>query len=369
MTKVLVVAGEPSGDLHAAEVIKHLVCQCPEINFFGMGGDLMQQAGVRLIYHIRDSAVMGFTEVVSAIPKFALKQANLKKFLRQERPSMTILVDFSGFNLGLAKYANRLSLPVIYYIPPKAWAWRASRARAVARSTSAVASIFPFEANFYKQAGANTYFVGHPLLDIAKSKHSVSSARKELGINSNGQIIGLMPGSRQSEVNTLLPLMTAVANRLRQRFPESQFILPLAAGIKLEAPPYITIVSSSQAYTVMRAADLMLIASGTATLESALIGTPMIIVYQLSTLTWWLSKRLVQLAHSGLPNIIAGYEIVPELLQKQANLDRVFTTAENHLSNPELLTAQRQRLSEIRKALGDAGAAGRVADLVRHYLP
>ncbi len=369
MTKILVVAGEPSGDLHATEVIKRLVCQCPKIRFFGMGGDLMEQVGVRLMYHIRDSAVMGFSEVLTAIPKFAEKRANLKKFLRQEQPAVTILVDFSGFNLSLAKYAHRLGLSVVYYIPPKAWAWRASRAKTVARSTSAVAAIFPFEADFYQKAGANTHFVGHPLLDIAQSKHSVLSARNELGLNSTGRTIGLMPGSRQLEVNTLSPLMIAVANRLSNRFPDCQFVLPLATGINLETPPNITIVSASQAYTAMRSADLMLIASGTATLESALIGTPMIILYQLSSLTWWLSKRLVQLTHSGLPNIIAGCEIVPELLQKQANLDQVFTIAENHLSNPDLLTAQRQRLSEIRKKLGEEGAAERVANIVRSYLP
>ena len=381
MQKILIVAGEPSGDLHASEVVKQIRHKSSAFEFYGMGGELMEATGVKLIYHIEDSAVMGISEVLTAIPRFAQKRAKLKRFLREQRPSVIMLVDFSGFNLNLAKFAHRLGCPVVYYFPPKAWAWRPSRARTVAQTVSAVAAIFPFEADFYRQAGAPTHFVGHPLLDIVPTTETVAGARAQLGLDPERPVVGLMPGSRRREVNPLLPVMREVANRLCYRFPDCQFVLPLAPGITISTKPTrsmhqlndspfsatITTVDSTQVYTAMRASDLMIIASGTATLEAALVGTPMIIIYKFSALTWWLSQRFVQLTHSGLPNIIAGEEIVPELLQDQANVERVTTAAEDLLANPEQRVTQQQRLATIRQQLGASGAATRVADLVLSY--
>ena len=308
MPAIMIVAGEPSGDLHASRVAAQLKRLCPDIELFGMGGDRMETAGVSLVYHIRDSAVMGVGEALSAIPAFLKKRSRLKRLIRKKRPDAALLIDFCGnLTWGLAKCAHRLQIPVVYYIPPKAWAWRGYRAKKVAAITSAVASIFPFEAEFYQKAGANAKFVGHPLLDVAKSELSVNEAREKLGLTTNTPVLGLLPGSRRREVEALYPVMLEAAEEVRQILPDCQLILPLAPGIPpepLPEAPAVKIVKDAT-YNAMRASDLIVAASGTATLEAACLLTPMIVLYKLSRISWWTAKRFVNLDSSALPNIIA----------------------------------------------------------------
>ena len=366
----MIVAGEPSGDLHASRVAAQLKTLRPDVDLFGMGGDLMEAAKVSLLYHIRDSAVMGIGEVASAIPAFLKKQRHLRRLIREKRPEAVLLVDFAEFNMGLAKYAHRLQVPVIYYIPPKAWAWRGGRAKKIAKRTSTVASIFPFETEFYQHAGANAKFVGHPLLDFARTDLSVEEAREQLGLSTDTRVLGLMPGSRRREVDALLPIMLDVAQQIHQKLPDCQLILPLAASIPPESlpeTPSVKIVTGAT-YKAMRASDLMLVTSGTATLEAACLWTPMIVLYKMSWLSWWIIKRLVKLDRSALPNIIAGHEIVPELLQGEVQVARLTSLVLDLLQNPEKREAQRKELRKVCEQLGDRGAVERTAQLVLNYI-
>ena len=370
MPAILIVAGEPSGDLQASRVAVQLKIFRPDIELFGMGGDRMEAAGVSLVYHIRDSAVMGIGEVLSAIPAFLKKQRHLKRIIRRRRPDAVVLVDFAEFNMGLAACAHRLRIPVVYYIPPKAWAWRGYRARKIAARTSAVASIFPFETEFYRRAGAHARFVGHPLVDYANSELSVGEAREKLGLATNAPVLGLMPGSRRREVEALYPVMLDAADQIRRTLPDCQLILPLAPSIPPETlpeAPSVNIVKDGT-YEAMRASDLILVASGTATLEAACLLTPMIVLYKLSRLSWWTAQRFVKLDSSALPNIVAGRQVVPEFLQDDVQVEPITSIALDLLQDSEKREAQRKALCKVRRQLGDSGAAERTAQLVLGYV-
>ena len=369
----MIVAGEPSGDLHASHVVQALKAKCPEISFCGMGGDMMEEAGVSLDIHIRDSAVMGFAEAFAVLPKFLKKQALLKKRLRQQPPDALLLVDFAEFNMPLAKYAYTHGVPVIYYIPPKAWAWRGGRAKKLAKRTNAIASIFPFETEFYQNAGAPAKFVGHPLVDFAKTDLTPTQAREKLGLQNNTHVIGLMPGSRRSEVQRIFPIILKAAANVAEVFPDVEWILPLAPSISEEliaeckeginGIPTIKLLHD-QTYIAMRAAALMLVTSGTATLEAACIGSPMIILYRTSWLNWRIINALTPLEHSGLPNLIAKKRIVPELLQDDLTSDTLTKLTLDLLRNPEKCDAQRDALNAVYQKLGESGAAERTAQLI-----
>ena len=380
MPTVMIVAGEPSGDLHASHVAHRLKVLCPDITLFGMGGDQMEKAAVKLDFHIRDSAVMGFADVVTVLPMFLRKQTRLKQRIREERPDVLLLVDFAEFNMPLAKFAQKHGVSVVYYIPPKAWAWRAGRARKLAKWADVVAAIFPFEAEFYQDAGANAEFVGHPLVDFAQTSLTVHEAREQLGLVENEQaqdapVIGLMPGSRRSEIRHILPVMLEAAANVTKVYPNAQWILPLAPGLSrdliatcqqelvgIEVPP-IKIVEQST-YPVMRASTLLLVTSGTATLEAACIGTPMIILFRTSTLNWRIITSLSPLNRSGLPNLIAGHDIVPELLQTDLTPAGLTELALDFLRHPEKRETQQKALQAVYAQLGTAGAAERTAELV-----
>ena len=373
--KVMIVAGEPSGDLHASQVAHQLKARCPDITLFGMGGDRMEKASVNLDFHIRDSAVMGFADVITVLPMFLRKQAYLKRRIRQERPDALLLVDFAEFNMPLAKFAQRQGVPVVYYIPPKAWAWRAGRARKLARWANVVAAIFPFEAEFYRNAGANTEFVGHPLVDFAQTSLSIQAAREHLDLcETESPVIGLMPGSRRSEIQHIFPIMLEAAANIANIYPDAQWILPLAPGIpreliakyqqelKTELPP-IKIVEDAT-YPAMRASTLLLVTSGTATLEAACIGTPMIILFRTTSLNWRIVKALTPLERSGLPNLIAGRDIVPELLQTELTPSALTELSLDFLQNPQKRESQREALQAVYAQLGTTGAAERTAELM-----
>ncbi len=366
----MIVAGEPSGDLQASRVAAKLKELAPELTLFGMGGDLMAAAGVELVYHIHDSAVMGIGDVVTAIPAFLNKRKHLRYLIRAKRPDAVVLIDFGDFNMPLARFAHRLEIPVIYYIPPKAWAWRSNRAKKIAKTTTAVASIFPFAAEFYRRAGANVEFVGHPLLDFARTNLSCTEARHVLGLEADCPVLGLMPGSRRREVERILPVMLAVTDQIHQVVPDCQFVLPLAPGIGSTALPEMPLVKvvTGRVYEAMRASSLMLIASGTATLEAACLGTPMIVVYKMSRLSWRILRALVKMELSGLPNVIAGREIVPELLQDRVTAERITPIALELLQNAKKREAQQEHLRWVYEQLGEPGAVERTAQLILSHI-
>lgn len=391
----MIVAGEPSGDLHASHVARRLTALCPDITLFGMGGDWMEKASVSLDFHIRDSAVMGFADVITVLPMFLRKQAHLKRRIREECPDVLLLVDFAEFNMPLAKFAQKQGVPVVYYIPPKAWAWRAKRAQKLAKWANVVAAIFPFEAEFYRDSGANAEFVGHPLVDFAQTPLSTQAAREHLNLNGSGcfclgvfpetpptgdentPVIGLMPGSRRSEIRHILPVLLSAAANIAQVYPNAQWVLPLAPGISHELIakcqqeqtlsdiqiPSIKIVENAT-YPAMRASTLLLVTSGTATLEAACIGTPMIIVFRTASFNWHIVKALTPLERSGLPNLIAGRDIVPELLQTELTPTALTELSLDFLQNPQKRETQREALQRVHAQLGTAGAAERTAELV-----
>ncbi len=384
--KIMIVAGEPSGDLHASHVARQLKALCPDITLFGMGGDQMAAASVKLDFHIQDSAVMGFADVVTVLPMFLRKQAYLKQRIREDRPDVLLLVDFAEFNMPLAKFAQRHGVSVVYYIPPKAWAWRANRARKLAKWANVVAAIFPFEAEFYRNSGANAEFVGHPLVDFARTPLSTQVARERLHIcetedDPEAPVIGLMPGSRRSEIHHIFPVMLKAAANIAQVYPNAQWILPLAPGISRDLIakhqqelcrgwvtqplqiPSIKIVEN-QTYQAMRASTLLLVTSGTATLEATCIGTPMIILFCTAALNWHIIKALTPLNRSGLPNLIAGRDIVPELLQTELTPTALTALALDLLKHPQKRETQREALQAVYAQLGTAGAAERTAELV-----
>ncbi len=377
MPKIMIVVGEPSGDLHASHVARQLKALCPDITLFGMGGDEMAAASVTLDLHIRDSAVMGFADVLTVLRMFLRKQAYLKRRIREERPDVLLLVDFAEFNMPLARFAKRHGVSVVYYIPPKAWAWRAGRAKKLAKWTDGIAAIFPFEAEFYRSAGANAEFVGHPLVDFAHTPLTVCEARKHLNLcetdDQEAPVIGLMPGSRRSEIRHILPVMLKAAANIVKVYPKAQWILPLAPGISRESiaehcnenrgTPPIQLVEN-QTYTAMRAATLLLVTSGTATLEATCIGTPMIILFRTAPINWHIVKMLTPLNRSGLPNLIAGRDIVPELLQRELTPTALTALALDFLKHPQKRETQREALQAVYAQLGTAGAAERTAALV-----
>ena len=383
----MIVAGEPSGDLHASHVARQLKALCPDITLFGMGGDRMEAVSVKLDLHIRDSAVMGFADVITVLPMFLRKQAYLKRRIREERPDVLLLVDFAEFNMPLAKFARGCGISVVYYIPPKAWAWRAGRAKKLAQSADVIAAIFPFESEFYRNAGANAEFVGHPLVDFVRTSLTPREARARLNLyatenDQEAPVIGLMPGSRRFEIRHILPVMLKAAANITEVYPKAQWILPLAPGISRESIaehqqtlcrgnwiteplqiPSIKIVED-QTYTAMQASTLLLVTSGTATLEATCIGTPMITLFRTASVNWHIIKMLTPLNRSGLPNLIAGRDIVPELLQTALTPDALTALALDFLRHPEKREKQREALQTVYVQLGEAGAAERTAELV-----
>jgi len=373
--KVMMVAGEASGDLHCAHLAEKLKELCPSLTLFGMGGKLMVQAGVQIDYDISDLSVMGITEVLGKLPIVLSRLKGLKSLIDQRKPDVIVLVDFPDFNIRLLPFAHSRKVPVIYYIPPKAWAWRKKRAYILAKYTSAIASIFPFEAKVYKEAGANVHYVGHPLLDITKPSLSKAEAYGKFGLDSNKPIIGLMPGSRRKEIKKLLQVMIDSARMIGVEIPDCQFILPVAQTIPRDiipdlTDPSVTLIDSTDVYNMMNITNLIIMASGTATLEAVFMLTPMIVIYKVSGISFMVISRLVNpdVKSTALPNIIAGKMIVPELLQDKASAENISAIAIRILKNPDELTSQKDELAKVLKQMGEPGAVERTARLVLEFI-
>ena len=360
------VAGEASGDRYAGRLARALRSRAPGMDLLGAGGRQMAIEGVELLAPLAERAVVGASEALRSLPFFWRVLRRLSEELRVRRPRAVILVDFPEFNLLFARKAHRLGIPVIYYVPPQLWAWRRGRIRAMARVVSHVFTIFPFERSLYEEARISVEFVGHPLRDFL-SDLSRDEARGRLGVSPDARVVGLLPGSRVGELERHLPVLLTAAGRIRQTRP-AEFILPLAPTLSrrevesaLSSTPIRIRVVEGRAYEVMAASDLLLVASGTATLEAAWFGTPMVIFYRLSRLSTLLGRMLLTVRHVGLPNLLAGQEIAPELLDKAATGERVAEVALNLLHDPAALQAQRDQLIKLRPLIGEPGVADRAA--------
>jgi lipid-A-disaccharide synthase len=335
-----------------------------------MGGAAMSDAGVRLVQRAERVTVVGGTEALGRLPALWRAFQALRRHLRERRPGVLVLIDFPEFNMRLARAARKLGIPVVYFIAPQVWAWRRGRLRAMARDVSRVLAIFPFEVGLYQEAGVPVEFVGHPILDVLPALDR-DAARSGLAALDES-LVGLLPGSRDAEVRRHLPVLLAAARQIRARRPGTRFVLPVATTIPA-APVEASVRGSGvpvevlhgQAHRVMAASDLALVASGTATLEAACYGAPMVVLYRLSWASYGVARVLVRgVSHISLPNILAGREIVPELIQGRATPTAVAGAALRLLEDDRARAAQRQALLEVRARLGEAGAGRRAARAV-----
>ena len=371
---ILVVAGEASGDLHAASLVRALRRLDPAIRFYGVGGERLREAGVDLLAESSDMAVVGLTEVFFKLPLIMKVMNRLKRSFRAEKPDAAILVDYPDFNLRLARAAHKRGIKVFYYISPQVWAWRRGRIRKIRRFVDKMAVILPFEYPLYREAGVDADFVGHPLLDVVPAHFSPEDARKKLGMREGIRTVSILPGSRPSEATRLLPVCLRAAEKMN-RHADLQFVMPLASTLSQNFVEEIirryevdiTVIPHA-VYDVLAASDLAIIASGTATLEAALMKTPMIIIYRVSWLSYFLGRMFIHVKNIGLVNIIAGKSIVPELIQSEANSDSIAALAEDLLNNRDKREAMQADLSEIRDKLGTPGAAERAALIVYNML-
>jgi lipid-A-disaccharide synthase len=366
----MLVAGEASGDLHGATLARALTSLEPGIALVGMGGPRMEAAGVRLLHGIDRAGVVGGTEVLGRLSALVRILRDLGRRLAELRPRALVVIDFPEFNLRLARRARAEKIPVVYFMAPQVWAWRRGRLQTMARDVTRVLAVFPFEVGLYQDAGVPVDFVGHPLLDVLPP---IARAAARAGLAAeHEQLVGLLPGSRVAEVKQHLGVLLGAAQQILGREPRVRFALPLAATIRapeVEGPirdaGLAVQVLPGEAYRVMAGADLLLVASGTATLEAACYGTPMVVLYRLSGLSYTLARLLVRgVSHISLPNIIAGRGAVPELIQGQATPARLARAALALLRDGEARARQQAVLREVRARLGQSGAGERAARAV-----
>ncbi len=367
----MVVAGEASGDLHGAGLCSAIRTLSPGTRVFGMGGERMRAAGVELLGDVSRRAAVGGTEAVSGVPALYRIFRRLRRVLEEEHPDVLVLIDFPEFNLRLARVARRAAIPVVYFVPPQIWAWRGGRIRTIRRLVSLVLAAFPFERALYRDAGVAAEFVGHPVVDALAAAPSRAAARRALDLADGALVIGLLPGSRHGEVARMLPLMRETAVHLSARWPTARFVVaqaptldgPLVQGIIGGTPGFGIVRDATPA--VIRAADLLLVTSGTATLEAALLGTPMVVCYKLSRTSELLGRMTLRVPWISLVNIVLGRRVVPELFERRhVTVDRVVNEAAALLDNPEARTAQLAAFAELRAELGEPGVGMRAARIL-----
>ena len=362
MREILFVAGEASGDLHAAGVARALAAQGASFELTGIGGDEMRAAGVELIEHAERLAVMGFVEVLKHIPLHYRLARELERRIRSGRVALVVLIDYPGFNMKIAAAARAAGVPVLYYITPQVWAWGAKRLRELARTITKAAVILPFEEALLREHGIDATFVGHPLLDRARTLPGRAEARRSLGLGDSDRLLALFPGSRAQEIVRHLDPFVETARALQRRDPALKVVVSAAPHVEIapERCPYPLVRSAS--FAVLRAADAAMCKSGTTTLEAAVAGCPMVVAYRTSAITYAAAKRLVRIPHIGLVNVVADREVAPEFVQESLVPARVADVL------AELLDPTSERrirmigeLDRVRALLGEPGAAERVA--------
>lgn len=362
--RVLIIAGEASGDLYGGNLVKAIRNVDPSIFFIGVGGARMKEAGVKLLRHAEEMAVVGLPglkRLLIILETFRQVSASLIHW----RPDLLILIDYPEFNLVVAGKAKKLGIPVMYYVSPQIWAWRSGRINTIRRRVDRMVVILPFEEKIYQQAGVNVSFVGHPLLDFTRVGNKEGLLSIERGM---GRMVGLLPGSRSSEIARLLPVMIDSAAILVDMIPDIHFLVPLAPTISSEqVDPYLNgkdlplTVFEGNTHGVIQACEMIIAASGTVTLEAAILGTPLLVVYKVNPLTYWLGKGLVRVNHVALANIIAGETVAPELIQHEATPERIARESMSILGDNSRLAWIKQRLQEIRGKLGSPGASDKAA--------
>lgn len=368
----MVSAGEASGDAHAAHAVEALQQLGVAANCFGMGAGQLQSVGTELIVDCRDLAVIGIVDVLINYPRFMKRLALLRSTLRQRKPDVLLLVDYPDFNLKLAETARELGIPVLFYISPKVWAWRAGRVKRISKLVNHMAVLFPFEVGIYEKAGVPVTYVGNPVVADAVSPFSISEARSHFQLATDQPVVSLLPGSRTGEINRNLPAMLATARIIASRRPDCQFLLPVAPTLEKafitdsignDGPNNLSVVTGDSRHA-MRAADVALVASGTATLETALIGTPMVVMYIINKLNYAIMSRLISIPDISLVNIVAGRRIVPEYVQHEATPEAMARDVLSLMQDDKRRQITLADLEELKISMGDSGASERVARLI-----
>ncbi|MCK4507427.1 MAG: lipid-A-disaccharide synthase [Desulfuromonadales bacterium] len=376
----MIVTGEASGDLHGANLIKAVNTLSADTKFFGVGGQKMAAAGCDILIPSEELAVMGVVEVLGQLPVIWRSFQQLKKELfGRHKPDALVLIDFPDFNLRLANQARKAGVPVLYYISPKVWAWRQGRVKKIAQSVDSLAVIFPFEPELYDGLDLRVRYVGHPLLDEFAALGTGNELRdgadfcQKLQIPATKKIVGLFPGSRRSELRYMLETIVASAQLIHEGEPNVHFLVPIANSLKkdevkaqfgLELPVTFIEAVDATIYDVARHCDTILTVSGTVTLQVALAGTPMAILYKMSPLSYAIGKRLVKVAHAGLPNIVAGQRIVPEFIQDEATPQVLADEVLHVLNDSGYADTMKAALQTVQKQLGEPGCSKRVAEML-----
>lgn len=375
------MAGEASGDLHGALLVRELQKRRPDFFFFGLGGDQMHEQGVRLAYHVRALSVMGFFEVVRRIGFFRKVFREVLRAVEQQKPTAAVLIDYPGFNLRLAKALKARGIPVIYYIAPQIWAWRPQRIKQIKRFVDLMLVILPFEEELYRTNGVSVRFVGHPLVDQVRPSGTREGFRQKWNLAPDRPLLGLLPGSRPQEVAHHLPVMLKAAALLARQGVTCQPVIGLAptinrlmvdeilrsAGRDPKSNSTYRVVEQAT-YDLMCYAKLLVVSSGTATVEAALAGTPMVVLYKTSPFTYLLARRMVRIPRIAMVNVLAREELVPEFIQKQATPEAVGQAMVQLWQDEVRYRRIQERLAEVKASLGNPGAAGRAAEAILSHL-
>lgn len=372
--KIMFSAGEASGDMHGANLARALKALDPDIELFGMGGSQMAQAGVRIVYDINNLGFIGVGEILRKIPFFFRLRTQLLQVMQEEKPDVLVCIDYPGFNMRLIEKARAAGIRVVYYILPTIWAWHKSRGKVIAEHTDLAISLFPFEAKLYEELGARVAYAGHPLLDVVHPELTKDEALQAFGLDAAKQTILLMPGSRLQEVRGLLPVMLAAVKEIMAQRDGVQFLIPRASTIDasvlqelIPADLENVHVASGHVYDMMNISTAAVAASGTATLETALMGLPTLLIYRVSSLTYWLSKILVHIQSIGLPNIIMGHRIMPELWQDEVTPEAIAADMVTLLTDKQAWQERHEAMLSVRKEMGEPGAVRRTAEIILQF--
>ncbi len=370
MTRLLLSCGEASGDLYAGALVAALKRREPDIDVFGLGGERFQAAGGRLIEDFHGLSVTGLTEALSVVPRLFATRRRLVTAAKTQKAQALILIDYPDFNFRLMPHVKKLGIPVIYYVSPQLWAWRAGRIRQMKRSVDRVLPIFPFEADIYTREGIDVRFVGHPLIDLATPQHTREAFLKKVNLDPSKPVLALLPGSRTNELKELAPVIARAVPAIAARVPGVQFLLARAPNLhdglfEVFGMSGVTLrIADAQADDVLNASDAVITASGTATVQTALHGKPMVVIYKVSPLTYRIAKRLTKVDTYAMVNLIAGQRIVRELIQDECTAEAIADEAVRILTEQDYRSRMIAALAEVKQKLGGPGASERAADAI-----
>ncbi len=370
MKRVLIVAGEASGDLYGGQLIREVTRVAPRTSFFGVGGVSMREAGLSVLSRSEDITVVGLFEVIRHLGVIRRALKNVTESIRSKRPDLVVLIDFPDFNFRVARAARKAGVPVFYYISPQVWAWRRGRVKTLAGLVDKMIVIFPFEVDIYRKAGIDVEFLGHPLVDeVSRKVRGLTIAK------ARNPVIALLPGSRKGEIERHMPVMREAAGIIAKKLPNASFILPLAPTLVpediesyLADSPVPIRMREGAFHEVVKGADVAVVSSGTATVETALLGTPMVVIYRLNSLTFFLARMLIRVPYIAMVNLIAGRLVVPELIQHEARAETIAREALTILDDGVIRRRMKADLREVARVIGRPGASRRIAARVVEFL-